>query len=100
MNVNGRPQQTIWLHPDNPATVCVIDQRQLPHRLVVEELKSGSDVHAAIADMLVRGAPLIGVTAAFVVYIAALEAGRHADFWHYFNSSCEKLLGARPTAVN
>ena len=73
-NMPGENFRTIWLHPDDPATVQIIDQRRLPHRYEVVDLRSSSDGAFAIREMLVRGAPLIGATAAWSVYLAALEA--------------------------
>ena len=73
-NDPGAPFRTIWLHADDPAVVQIIDQRRLPHRYEVVDLRSHADGAFAIREMLVRGAPLIGATAAWSVYLAALEA--------------------------
>ncbi|HAT87591.1 MAG TPA: S-methyl-5-thioribose-1-phosphate isomerase, partial [Rhizobiales bacterium] len=64
MKVNGTPYRTIWLDDDG-RTVKTIDQRWLPHEFRVVDLTSREDVAIAIKDMWVRGAPLIGATAAF-----------------------------------
>ena len=61
MHVNGKPQRTIWVHPANKNVICIIDQRFLPHSFIIAELKNIEDTYRAIADMQVRGAPLIGV---------------------------------------
>lgn len=95
MNVGGVPMRPIRAAADRLA-VEVIDQRLLPHRLVVERLATPAQVFTAIRDMWVRGAPLIGATAAYGLALqmntdasdGALEAG--ADL----------LRQARPTAVN
>lgn len=84
--------RTIWL--EEPGLVRTIDQRRLPHDYVVADLTSWQQGHAAIADMLVRGAPLIGATAAWSLYLAAL-AGRSE-----FDRAALELVHARPTAVN
>ena len=63
MNVEGKPRRTIWL-AENGRDVAIIDQRALPHRFVVETLHTLEDAAAAIRDMHVRGAPLIGAVAA------------------------------------
>ena len=96
--------RTIWLHPDDPSTVQIIDQRRLPYRYEVVDLKSHVDGAFAIREMLVRGAPLIGATAAWSLYLAALEAcssaitlDRQVEF---IRSAAETLAGTRPTAVN
>ena len=69
MIVDEKRARPIWLDTDE-RTVCVIDQRQLPHELVVQRLHDVDGVIWAIKEMLVRGAPLIGVTAAYGVYLA------------------------------
>src|SRR5579871_3438718 len=69
LNVNGRATRTIWLNEDGWG-VDVIDQRWLPHEFRVEILRSMQDAATAIRDMWVRGAPLIGVTAAYGVALA------------------------------
>ena len=68
--------RTIWLSPDEKA-VKIIDQRRLPHELVLIDLKTVDDAIIAIRDMAVRGAPLIGATGAYGVYLAALNAPGH-----------------------
>jgi methylthioribose-1-phosphate isomerase len=76
--------------------LCVIDQRALPHRLQVERLTSAGEVHTAIRDMWVRGAPLIGATAA---YGLALQMADDASDTALAQTSA-LLRNARPTAVN
>ncbi len=85
--------RTIWLESDG--TVRIIDQRKLPHDYVVASLETWQDGYAAIADMLVRGAPLIGATAAFSLYLAARRGGRAE-----FDLAGQRLAESRPTAVN
>ena len=98
MNVHGKPTRTIWLHPQNPAVVQIIDQRALPHEWVIEDLSTVEQVSTAIRDMHVRGAGLIGATAGFGMYLAAREAaGNAADF---FQEAGNRLKATRPTAVN
>jgi len=103
-NMPGEDFRTIWLHPDDPATVQIIDQRRLPHRYEVVDLRSCSDGAFAIREMLVRGAPLIGATAAWSVYLAALEAratGKPLDSQREFvRDAAGALALTRPTAVN
>ena len=103
-NIPGKNFRTIWLHPDDPTTVQIIDQRRLPHRYEVCDLSSHTDGASAISEMQVRGAPLIGATAAWSLYLAAIEAraasgdlNQQLDFIH---SAAETLAGTRPTAVN
>jgi len=95
MKVQGRAYRTIRRHDDGHR-VCVIDQTQLPHRFVTRELASLDEVAHAIKTMIVRGAPLIGATAAYGVAIAM--AGDASD--GNLASACEQLIATRPTAVN
>jgi methylthioribose-1-phosphate isomerase len=95
MKVNGHPQRTIWPTADNTA-VEIIDQTKLPHEFVTVRLESMRDAERAIKDMQLRGAPLIGVTAAYGV---ALSMRHHASD-AALKASCDMLLAARPTAVN
>ncbi len=85
----------IWMENDGSG-VMVIDQRYLPHEFRVMELKTVDDVIAAIKHMVVRGAPLIGVTAAYGVYLAALTAPDDA----FLITESRRIKSARPTAVN
>ena len=95
MNVNGQPHRSIWLAGDGE-TVEIIDQTQLPHAFAVARLATIDDAARAIRDMQVRGAPLIGATAAYGVCLAmrADPADRSLD------DACAALLATRPTAVN
>ncbi len=99
MLVDGKPYRTIWLNEQNPGCVQIIDQRALPHQFVIESLRSLNDAIVAIGDMHVRGAPLIGATAAWGMYLAALEQGDSHDL-NRLKQVGEKLKQSRPTAVN
>jgi len=88
--------RTIWPKPDDPTVVQIIDQRLLPHEFHVHDLRSWQDACEAIADMYVRGAPLIGATAAWGLYLAALEKPTKAAI----RTAAQGLLESRPTAVN
>ena len=98
MRIGQTPYRSIWMEED-PATVLVIDQRKLPFELEVARLKSVKDAHDAIAGMMVRGAPLIGVTAAFGIYLAARNS-KPEDWCEEVRGACLYLMTARPTAVN
>ena len=89
----------IWLDQDTQ-TVKVIDQRRLPHELTILDLKSVEDTIEAIREMVVRGAPLIGITGAWGVYLAAVDAQKDAPLDGKLHEMGERLKGARPTAVN
>lgn len=97
MKVDGKSLETIWLEHD---TIHVIDQRLLPHEFAIAKLTTVEETALAIREMWVRGAPLIGVTAAFGMYLATLEARKSEDFEAYIQQAAQQLLAARPTAVN
>ncbi|MFO8084278.1 MAG: S-methyl-5-thioribose-1-phosphate isomerase [Desulfobacterales bacterium] len=88
----------IWQAEDKNI-VQVIDQRYLPHEFVVKDLKNVDDIIYALKQMVVRGAPLIGATGAYGVYLAAVN-GPGGDTDAYLKKECEKIKAARPTAVN
>ena len=95
MKVDGRHFRSIWLEPDG-WSVAAIDQRRLPHEFVVARMTSVADAAEAISSMLVRGAPLIGATAAFGAALAMRADASDAslDFAH------KMLMATRPTAIN
>ena len=95
MNVNGRPMRTIWLAEDG-CSVEIIDQRLLPHELVILRLATRDDAARAIKDMAVRGAPLIGATAAYGMALAVADDASDARV----ELSVAVLGATRPTAVN
>lgn len=95
MNVNGISTRTIWPASDD-AAVEIIDQTRLPHEFVTVRLENMRDAEHAIRSMQVRGAPLIGVTAAYGV---ALSMKHHASD-AALQATCDMLVKARPTAVN
>jgi methylthioribose-1-phosphate isomerase len=95
MNIHGTPTRTIRPLPDHSG-VEIIDQTLLPHRLEFLTLRNLEDAAEAISVMRVRGAPLIGATAAYGVALALAEdaSDRRVE------SASERLLATRPTAVN
>jgi len=95
VKVAGRHTRTLWLAEDGVA-LEVIDQRALPHQLVVARLAGLEEVAAAIRDMTVRGAPLIGAVAAYGLALAL----RADDSLMALGRAHETLLATRPTAVN
>jgi methylthioribose-1-phosphate isomerase len=95
MKIDGKPYRTIWLEPDG-ATVAIIDQTKLPFALEIVRLTNVQDAARAIATMQVRGAPLIGATAAYGVALALREDA--SDFG--VDRACETLAATRPTAIN
>ncbi|MCK5734835.1 MAG: S-methyl-5-thioribose-1-phosphate isomerase [Spirochaetaceae bacterium] len=102
MNVQGTHFRTIWVKNENPSIVQIIDQRHLPHKFVIEDLKTVEDVARAIKDMHARGAGLIGALAGYGVYIAALKSPKESvkAFTSSLASAGKKLKATRPTAVN
>ena len=102
MNVGGKHFRTIWLKEDDPSVVQIIEQRRLPHEFIIVDLTTVDEVAAAIKDMVVRGAGLIGATAGYGMYIATLAApttSREA-FLAYVEQAGRTLKATRPTAVN
>jgi methylthioribose-1-phosphate isomerase len=95
MKVMGQHFRSIWLEDQN-RSVMVIDQRRLPFHFEIKKLTTVDDVTSAISDMVVRGAPLIGATAACGLLLAAAEDPSD----EYLSHSANALIGARPTAVN
>ncbi len=98
MLVNREEYQTIWLQEEG--RVQVIDQRRLPFEFVIQDLHSMEDAYHAIRDMVVRGAPLIGVTASYGIYLALVREQKEEGWHERLKASAEKLKEARPTAVN
>lgn len=98
MNVNGIHYTSIWTkRKDTQTRVYILDQLKLPFEASTLELSSSADAYTAIREMRVRGAPLIGVTAAYGLYLAALESNGSLAA---IKKQAEKLITARPTAVN
>ncbi|MBA3034862.1 MAG: S-methyl-5-thioribose-1-phosphate isomerase [Desulfobacterium sp.] len=97
--VQKKSLRPIWLD-DSQDTVKIIDQRLLPHKLVIVDLKTSDDVITAIKDMYVRGAPLIGVTAAFGVYLSVLSLLNNQAEDDFIIEECSRIKAARPTAIN
>ena len=95
MNVQGRAMRTIWPGADG-ATVEIIDQTRLPHEFVTTRLATLDDAAHAIRAMLVRGAPLIGATAAWGLWLALRADPSDAGLARAHAT----LLATRPTAVN
>lgn len=99
MRIYGKPYHTIWLSEKNPSVVQVIDQRKIPFQFEVLDLKTPEDCFHAIRDMVVRGAPLIGVTAAYGMYLALIcFNGKNLE--NHLHETAERLKSSRPTAVN
>jgi methylthioribose-1-phosphate isomerase len=96
---DGKPRRPIRMSDDG-RKIVVIDQRRLPHEHIRTELTTVDDVITAIQDMVVRGAPLIGVTGAWGMFLAALAApgGDHGKA--HLRREAMRLAAARPTAVN
>jgi methylthioribose-1-phosphate isomerase len=90
--------RTIWTTEDN--FVEVIDQRKLPHQYVVVKLETYDDAEEAIKEMTVRGAPLIGATAAFGIYLAVREMIEDELDPSFLDKAFSDLRASRPTAVN
>lgn len=95
MNIDGTHYRTIWCN-HAPGDVTIIDQTRLPFEFRSVELRSMPDARDAIRDMLVRGAPLVGATAAYGIALAMRDDPSDA----HLQEASEVLFAARPTAVN
>ena len=100
VKVSGKHFRTIWRKPDDQRVVQLIDQRFLPHEFVIEEVRSVEQMATAIREMHVRGAGLIGASAGYGMYLAALEAAGGDSFDEYMAGAATQLTVTRPTAVN
>ena len=99
MKVQGKNHRTIWINENDDEAISIIDQRYLPHRFIIEDLHTVSEMVRAIKDMHVRGAGLIGAAAGYGMYLATLEA-RHKSSFEHILASADALKATRPTAVN
>jgi len=93
MKIQGKEYHTIWFENN---VVKIIDQTKLPHKFIIKDLKFVKDAVNAIKIMEVRGAPLIGATAAYGIVLAILEN----DDKSYLKKSSDDLINSRPTAIN
>jgi len=95
MHVNGKAYRTIWFDEKDQA-VNIIDQTKLPHKFEVKNINTVKDAINAIKTMEVRGAPLIGATAAYGIVLAIMEKNDP----EFIKKSSENLIKSRPTAIN
>ena len=93
MQINNKKYRTIWLEKN---TVKIIDQTKLPHQFIIKDLKTVKDSINAIKTMEVRGAPLIGATAAYGLVLSIIEKNDLS----FLKKSSEELIASRPTAIN
>jgi len=93
MKIQGKEYRTIWYEN---SVVKIIDQTKLPHQFKIKDLNSVKDAINAIKVMEVRGAPLIGGTAAYGIVLAVQESTEK----EFINKSAEELIQSRPTAIN
>jgi methylthioribose-1-phosphate isomerase len=93
MRIQGKEYRTIWFENN---VVKIIDQTKLPHQFIIKDLKTVKDAVNAIKIMEVRGAPLIGGTAAYGI-VLAIQQSTEKEF---INKSAEELIQSRPTAIN
>jgi len=100
VKVGGKHFRTIWLKPHDELVVQLIDQRFLPHEFVIEEVRTVEQMTTAICEMHVRGAGLIGTSAGYAMYLAAIEAASRNSFDQHMARAAGQLRATRPTAVN
>ena len=93
MKINGKTFRTIWFEKN---LVKIIDQTKLPHTFIIKDLKNVKDCINAIKTMEVRGAPLIGATAAYGLVLSIIEKNDLS----FLKKSCDDLIASRPTAIN
>ena len=93
MKIEGKSYKTIWFENN---LVKIIDQTKLPHKFVIKDLKNVKDAINAIKTMEVRGAPLIGATAAYGLVLSIIEKNDLS----FLKKSSEELIVSRPTAIN
>ena len=93
MKIEGKPYKTIWFESN---LVKIIDQTKLPHQFIIKDLKTVQDAINAIKTMEVRGAPLIGATAAYGLVLSIIEKNDLS----FLKKSSEELIASRPTAIN
>ncbi|MGV2831313.1 S-methyl-5-thioribose-1-phosphate isomerase [Myxosarcina sp. GI1(2024)] len=100
MKINNKHYHTIWINEENAQLIQAFDQRFFPHEIKIFDITNTDEAAFAIKEMVVRGAPLIGVTAAYGMYLGCIEAKAHSDRNGYLTQVAEKLNATRPTAVN
>ena len=93
MKIAGKEYKTIWFHKN---VVKIIDQTKLPHQFVIKNLKTVKEAINAIKTMEVRGAPLIGATAAYGLVLSIIEKNEQ----NFLKKSAQELINSRPTAIN
>ena len=93
MKIDGKSYKTIWFENN---LVKIIDQTKLPHQFIIKDLKTVKDAINAIKTMEVRGAPLIGATAAYGLVLSIIENNDLS----FLKKSSEELIASRPTAIN
>ena len=93
MKIQGKNYRTIWFENNE---VKIIDQTKLPHKFIIKSLKNVEEVVNAIKTMEVRGAPLIGATAAYGLVLSIIEKNDLS----FLKKSSEDLIASRPTAIN
>lgn len=100
MIINGQNFHSIWVDENNREIIKVIDQQKLPWEFCIKSLKTFDDAFVSIREMTVRGAPLIGVTAAYGIYLGLLNFNFSETLFDYINRLCLTMKTARPTAIN
>ncbi|OFX18688.1 MAG: S-methyl-5-thioribose-1-phosphate isomerase [Bacteroidetes bacterium GWA2_31_9b] len=100
MQVNGKDYHTIWVKETDTETIQIIDQRFLPFEFKIVDLKTPENIYTAIKEMWLRGAPLIGVAAAYGMYLGLLQIRSENEFENKIENLAAYLKSSRPTAVN
>lgn len=99
MRINEKHYKSLWEKNIFPSTISIIDQRKLPYFIDIIDINSSDKLIEAIKSMALRGAPLIGVAAAYAAHLACIEARKSLNY-KYIDFSLNLIKNARPTAVN
>ena len=100
MKIGGKHYRSIWVDESDNTVIKVIDQEKLPFFFEIKELRTVDEIYAAIKDMTVRGAPVIGAAGAFGMYLATLEISSLSNIVDHLANAARFLSSSRPTAVN
>lgn len=100
MHINNKHYHTIWVKENDSETIQLIDQRYLPFEFKIKDIRTLEETCIAIQEMWVRGAPLIGVTAAYGMYLGLLNLKESNELDRQLSDIAKQLESSRPTAVN
>ncbi len=100
MDANNKHNPAIQLKKDNPRIIQIIDQRFLPHKLVIEDIYSVNDVVMAITDSHITNEGLIKAAVSYGMYLASLHAPQNNEFDRFILDAAARLQATQPAAVD